>query len=150
MKEIKQTKEYVAWYEAEDGQRFTDAEQCKAYEATAEGVLLGMFSEHIIKKTTQYNIFDECSDDIDVWIVNIANDKVREYVNRYLSLKAYSSDKERMASAITEEMIGNTVLIYWSYDHDSAWIYNGIEDLLDTIKCRYDKLIAPPETTEQK
>ena len=77
MKEIKEEvihKSYVTKYEALDGTVFDSSEECKKYEASAEGMLLAKYRELEIKMISEYNLFGVGSEEYYLSIVKLKDE----------------------------------------------------------------------------
>lgn len=143
MKENKITRtiEEVNGYIADDGTWFRTKEECQKYEESAKMVLFSMIKEKIIAKTNIYHLFHEGNEDDDVEIFNIDSLETAELLNRYISLYTY----DKKADLIKTDMVGKKIIICWSYDRDYCWSKGTIEDLLNNIKERYEKVVNKTE-----
>ncbi len=151
--EVKETREVVVRteYIAEDGTIFRDEEECKKYEESALFVISKELKRLDNKKNgaSEYDIYDECSDEYLVEIFNAETERDIENIRRYVYLKALSK-----SSCVRKEDIGlpnitpgHEVIIHWNYDEDYCWtIRDGsINAFCDYIRSNLMKLITPKE-----
>ena len=141
---ITRTIEEVNGYYAEDGQWFKDKAECEKYEQSAKMVLYGMLKDNRIGITNAYALFENGCEDDPVEIYNIDSEITRERLNRYIILETRYNQ-----NLITADMIGETIILQWGYDKEYCYCHGTIEDVLNDIKERYDKVVNP-KTTEQK
>lgn len=137
-------------YIAEDGTVFSNEEECKKYEESALFAISKELKRLDNKKNgaSEYDIYDECSDEYLVEIFNAETERDIENIRRYVYLKALSNSscarKEDVDSNITA---GHEVIIHWNYDEDSCWtIGNGsIDAFCGYIRENLMSLITPKE-----
>ena len=136
MKEIKTTRtiEEVTGYEAFDGTRFGEREECKKYEESAEGVLKARVQQYKIGETTIYGLLDEGCDDCGVDIYSVPDADVAQALSQYISVVT------REKPILLDEYVGKEIIIFWSYDHDYAWI-RSIDGIIEGIRNNYQKAI---------
>lgn len=155
VKEVKQTKtieELVRTeYIAEDGTVFRSEEECKKYE---ESALFAISKElkrlgNKKKEASEYDIYDECSDEYLVEIFNAETEKDIENIRRYVYLKALSNSPYANKAGVDLPNItpGHEVIIHWNYEEDSCWtIGNGsIDAFCGYIRENLMSLITPKE-----
>ena len=120
MKAIKEEKKYtVEVFEAIDGTRFSDREECEVYERSAKCLLLSKYNKLVVNKSPEYSIFGcgseedcidiielSCKEDIDVIMQTIGvihpsmlNESNKKSYDKYYNtlIKAYEendSDRE--------------------------------------------------------
>ena len=138
-------------YIAEDGTVFRSEEECKKYE---ESALFAISKE--LKKldnekngASEYDIYNECSDECLVEIFNAETERDIENIRRYVYLKALSNSSYANKADVDLPNItpGHEVIIHWNYDEDSCWtIGNGsIDAFCDYIRDNLRSLITPKE-----
>lgn len=109
MREIIQEKtiKEIVGYEANDGRKFTTAEECKKYEESAIGVINADFEAVIQDKPfpecSIYEDFGYGSEDFMMAVVDIKNADVLEIVNKYMAL--------RKNGLINPDFIGKKVIM---------------------------------------
>lgn len=164
--EVKQTKtieEVVRTeYIAEDGEVFSNEEECKKYEESA----LFAVSKQLKRLTekpviSQYDINDDCSDEYAVEIFDIQSEYDLEILRRYLYLKmkkngasendvntCFKSENEGRNNYVFDGVTsGHEVMIFWNYDDNYFWVYGdgSINGYCEFFKDRITKLIKPKE-----
>lgn len=145
--EVKETREVVVRteYIAEDGTVFRSEEECKKYEESALFAINKELKRLNNKKygVSEYDIYDECSEDCLVEIFNAETEKDIENIRRYVYLKSASSPDVELPNITA----GHEVIIHWNYDRDSCWaIGNGsIDAFCNYIKNNLMGLITPKE-----
>lgn len=80
-------------YIAEDGTVFSNEEECKKYEESALFAISKKLKRLDNKKNgaSEYDIYDECSDEYLVEIFNAETERDIENIRRYVYLKAFSN-----------------------------------------------------------
>lgn len=101
-----ETKKVV--YEAYDGNQFTSSEECTKYEESAKCALLSKYNKYVIRKTTEYDIFDAGSEEYDYDIVTIPDDYAEQVIlqvlylfNPHLNKESDEENKERCVNRIS-------------------------------------------------
>ena len=152
VKETKSIEEVVrVAYIAEDGTVFRSKEECKKYEESALFAISKELKRLDNKKNgaSEYDIYDECSDECLVEIFNAETERDIENIRRYVYLKALSNSSYARKEDVDLPNItaGHEVIIHWNYDEDSCWtIGNGsIDDFCDYIKGNLMSLITTKE-----
>jgi hypothetical protein len=80
MKEVKEvTKSTHTRYEAYDGIRFADKDECLTYEQSAKGTLLSMLNDSLVNQDNEYEWFDG-SDEIQCKLFNIKDERQWMYL----------------------------------------------------------------------
>lgn len=159
--EIKKTVEQVVRveYVAEDGQIFSNEEECKKYEESALFAVSKELKRLNVKPLSVYDLLEEGSDEEEVEIFDVQTEKDLENLRRYLYLKARKNgatetciqsyfepvngwNSEHTFNNVT---IGHEVIICWSYDGDSFWTYRdgSIEGYLNYLRDKITKFITP-------
>lgn len=146
-------------YIAEDGTVFNNEEECKKYEESA----LFAISRHLkrldndnFKKrgSSEYDIYDECSEEYLVEIFNAETEKDIENIRRYAYLKALSKSSHVNKSDVDLSNItpGHEVIIHWNYDEDYCWTIGdgSIDAFCNYIRSNIEKLITPKENEEME
>ena len=125
MKKIKETREVVVSYEAFDGTRFDNEDECKKYESTAEAVITKAFYDLITResgKPIDDTLFAECeiwenygygSEEFDMAIIEIKNEEELEIANRFYEIKH--------GTGIGREYIGKRILVNIGYSYDNYY-----------------------------
>ena len=145
MKEIKEEvihKSYVTKYEALDGTVFDSSEECKKYEASAEGMLLAKYRELEIKMISEYNLFGVGSDEYYLSIVKLKDELDIDLMTQLYCLfnLQHRNDESRIKEARTifrKAVETEDFLIIGrgcDYDqYDSFWIFGLLTDKLNTV-----------------
>ena len=98
---------------------------------------------------SEYDIYDECSDEYLVEIFNAETERDIENIRRYVYLKALSNYSRVNKSDVDLPNIttGHEVIIHWNYDQDACWtIGNGsIDAFCVYIRDNLVGLITPKE-----
>lgn len=153
--EVKQTKiieevvrkEYIA----EDGEVFSNEEECNKYEESALFAVSKQLKRLDNKKNgaSEYDIYEECSEEYSVEIFNAETERDIENIRRYVYLKALSNSSHARKEDVDLPNItaGHEVIIHWNYDEDGCWtIGNGsIDAFCGDIRDNLMRLIIPKE-----
>ena len=137
-----QTTEHI-YYEAIDGTLFSNEEECRKYEKSAEVVLYGMIKDKVVGITTPYGLLGTGYDDNLIYIYKVDSMETLELLNRYIYLKT------EIECLLNENMIGKDVLVEWSYDEDGARYYGSIEDYCTWIKTQYSECLKKYSETKK-
>lgn len=138
-------------YIAEDGEVFSNEEECKKYEESALFAVSKQLKRLDNKKNgaSEYDIYDECSDEYLVEIFNAETERDIENIRRYVYLKALSKSSYVRKEDVDLPNItaGHEVIIHWNYDEDGCWtIGNGsIDAFCGCIRDNLVGLITPKE-----
>lgn len=151
--EVKETREVVVRteYIAEDGTVFRSEKECQKYEESALFAISKELKRLDNKENgaSEYDIYDECSEEYRVEIFNAETERDIENIRRYVYLKALSNSSYASKEDVDLPNItaGHEVIIHWNYDEDSCWtIGNGsIDSFCGYIKDNLMSLIAPKE-----
>ena len=154
--EIKETVEKVirTEYIAEDGTVFRSEEECKKYEESALFAISKELKKLDNKKNgaSEYDIYDECSEEYLVEIFNAETERDIENIRRYVYLKALSNNSYIDKSYVDLPNItpGHEIIIHWSYDVDSCWTIGdgSINAFCGYIRNNLMGLITPKEESE--
>ena len=136
-------------YIAEDGTVFRSEEECKKYEESALFAISKELKRLDNKKNgaSEYDIYDECSEEYLVEIFDAETERDIENIRRYVYLKALSNSSSVIESDVDLPNItaGHEIIIHWSYEEDSCWtIGNGsIDAFCDYIRENLTQLITP-------
>ena len=144
MKEIKETKtvEEIVAYEATDGTRFRDAEQCKAYEKTAKAVIKTRFMQLIKRKTNidclgNVPLVESGSD----WIVGIVRlESASDVMSANMWFEIIGSTRK-----FTDDMIGKDIVVGFDAYDDWAYLYGTIDECVDAYKNALTELATKEE-----
>ena len=135
-------------YNAEDGTVFKSEKKKKKYEESALFAISKELKRLDNKKNgaSEYDIYDECSDEYLVEIFNAETERDIENIRRYVYLKALSNSSYARKEDVDLPNItaGHEVIIHWNYDVDSCWtIGNGsIDAFCDYIRGNLMSLIT--------
>lgn len=130
--------EKITWV-ATDGTEFSTQEECSKYEQTAECVLKSAYEKCVIAKATEYDLWDTGSEEYKVHFIVPQNERDVEMLNRYqLFLDKSRKDKELQ---FTSDMIGQTVIIWWSYDMDYFYVEGTIDGYIKKRKEHWLKIV---------
>ena len=154
--EIKETVEKIirTEYIAEDGTVFISEEECKKYEESALFAISKELKRLDNKKNgaSEYDIYDECSEEYLVEIFNAETERDIENIRRYVYLKALSNNSYVNKPDVDLPNItpGHEIIIHWNYDVDSCWTIGdgSINAFCDYIRDNLMDLITPNEETE--
>lgn len=112
-------------YIAEDGTVFRSEEECKKYEESALFAISKELKRLDNKKNgaSEYDIYDECSEEDLVEIFNAETERDIENIRRYVYLKALSNSSYVSKSDVDLPNItlGHEVIVHWNYDQDECW-----------------------------
>ena len=132
-------------YIAEDGTVFSNEEEWALFAISKELKRL----DNKKNGASEYDIYDECSDEYLVEIFNAETERDIENIRRYVYLKALSKSSYATKSDVDLPNItaGHEVIIHWNYDEDSCWtIGNGsIDAFCGYIRDNLMSLITPKE-----
>lgn len=127
-------KEYITEYIAFDGETFSDASECKKYEASAQAVCRKLAYQYRIAETTWSGLLSELmTDDQVAEIFDIRDADAYKAVANYISMENGGAD-----SLPTIDCIGKELMVFWGYDHDWC-IWCTLDDLIAEIRSEYDK-----------
>ena len=151
--EVKETREVVVRteYIAEDGTVFRSEEECKKYEESALFAISKELKRLDNKKNgaSEYDIYDECSEEDLVEIFNAETERDIENIRRYVYLKALSNYSNVSKSDVDLPNIteGHEVIIHWNYDQCACWTIGdgSIDAFCNYIKNNLIGLITPKE-----
>lgn len=138
-------------YIAEDGTIFYNEEECKKYEESALFAVSKQLKRLDKKKNgaSEYDIYDECSDEYLVEIFNAETERDLENIRRYIYLKVASrfgkvNEHDVELPNITA---GHEVIVHWNYDEDGVWTIGdgSINAFCDYIRGNLMRLITPKE-----
>lgn len=138
-------------YIAEDGTIFYNEEECKKYEESALFAVSKQLKRLDKKKNgaSEYDIYDECSDECLVEIFNAETERDLENIRRYIYLKVASrfgkvNEHDVELPNITA---GHEVIVHWNYDEDGVWTIGdgSINAFCDYIRGNLMRLITPKE-----
>ena len=153
MKEIKVTEsiEKVVGYEAIDGTRFDDKEECYKYDKTAGAVIKAEFKKRIVKAMPTCNItkcgdiaFTEPGEEWGAALVRIKDKEDLRVCNMF-------SQFDRNTNQFNESMIGKDVIVYigdWYGDQmrlNNCWVCGTIDDCVEEYRKGLMKFYEPEE-----
>ena len=136
MKKVTKTKttEQI-YYEAIDGTLFSNEEECRKYEKSAEVVLYGMIKDKVVGITTPWDLLGQGCDDNKIYVYRVDSLSTVELLNRYIYLKTGSEN------IIKENMIGKDIIVEWGYDEDYVCCYGTLDDYYSRIISHYSKCL---------
>lgn len=138
-------------YIAEDGTVFSSEEECKKYEESALFAISKELKRLDNKKNgiSEYDIYEECSDECRVELFNAETERDIENIRRYVYLKALSNSSYARKEDVDLPNItaGHEIIIHWNYDEDRCWtIGNGsIDAFCGYIRDNLTSLITSKE-----
>lgn len=138
-------------YIAEDGTVFRSEEECKKYEESALFAISKELKRLDNKKNgaSEYDIYDECSEEDLVEIFNAETERDIENIRRYVYLKALSNSSYVSKSDVDLPNItlGHEVIVHWNYDQDECWTIGdgSIDAFCNYIKNNLIGLITPKD-----
>lgn len=143
MKEIKVTEsvEKVVGYEAIDGKRFYDKDECLKYDKTAAAVIKAEFRKRVVKHVEIAKLtgsgsvpLSECGECYYVALVRIKNMDDLNACNMF-------SQFDRKKNLFNDEMIGKDILVCvgnGNYEnecnYDNCWPYGTIDECVDKYR----------------
>lgn len=138
-------------YIAEDGTIFVSKEECKKYEQSALFAISKQLKRLDNKKNgaSEYDIYDECSEEYPVEIFNAETERDIENIRRYVYFKALSNNPYVCKSEVDLPNItaGHEVIIHWNYNEDGCWTIGdgSISAFCGYIRDNLMSLITPKE-----
>jgi len=127
-----ETKSYKTVYVAVDGTEFDTIDECRNYDKSAFGVLLGRVKQMSIKDISEEDIFNCGSCDNRV-LVCIPRSK--EDINTLRQTMIAAGQNENYASRLTDDNINKPVLLTIGYAGDGAWF--------DTLNAIAQRALGP-------
>lgn len=147
MKEIEKeivTKRFV--YVAEDGTEFNDKDECRKYEESAKGVLLGKYSPKVVKESYEYRVFGVGSEDNHLDIVRVETQEDADLIlqllfvhNSYYTDEAHKERREKVIAQVNSA-IGDYLVVGRGYDHDDFWIYGSRNSIINDFNKNFENL----------
>ena len=132
MKEI--TKEEVVkkvvGYEAVDGTKFADKEECLAYEKSCKAIIKKRFMDCVIGITNAYSFFNYGCDDDDIYVLLPKDRQDIDYINQYLTIIDYYGNATPMLS---DDCIGKETFIIIGCCSEWFTILGTMEDIINTM-----------------
>lgn len=155
MKEIKRevvNTTYVSVYVANDGTEFNDADECKKYDDSAEGVLNTRLRKITLKDDVEENIFNFGCDNVVLVVKPTTKDDKQLIMQMYLLTNPHLRENdrfnhlERAQNLIDRAISEDDVLIVGrSYDYDSFWFYG----TRNSMKEQLDAFVSPKKEDEK-
>lgn len=134
------------YFEAWDGERFKNEDDCLAYESNALGVLGKKVERFRVAKTSEYCFYEPFGvggEDYDVEVYRPANAKDLESLNLYMNM--YNKD----VALLTDDYIGKDVIVFFSYDRD-LWSAKTFDEMIDELRKHYKKNILKEEDEKKE
>lgn len=105
MKPVKTTRtiEETKGWMATDGTFFEDIEECKKYEKTCKGVIMGAYKQLVKGYVTEYGLFETGSEEYGYDIIEIKSAQDLETINK--AFEFYGANK-----ILGNEYIGKTIM----------------------------------------
>ena len=112
---------YDEVYVAVDGTEFNDREECKKYEHSALGVILGKLHKMAIKEASECDMFSGSgSEENKSYLVVPKNESdVTTIQHALFAANAYKAED---AAEKVAENIGRPILVTFGYHNDGCWI----------------------------
>lgn len=138
-------------YIAEDGTVFKSEEECKKYEESALFAISRQLKrlDTVKNGASEYDIYDECSEEYLVEIFNAENEKDIENIRRYVYLKAFSNNTRisKLDVDLPNITSGHEIIIHWNYDEDGCWTIGdgSIDAFCNYIRSNLVRIITPKE-----
>lgn len=134
------------YFEAWDGERFKNEDDCLAYESNALGVIGKKVQLFRVTKTNEYYLFEPLGlggEDYDVEVYRPASAKDIESLNMYLNM--YNKN----IGLLSEDCIGKEIIIFFSYDRD--WCRaTTFDELVDELRNHFEtKIIKKDEEKKE-
>ena len=155
MTEIKKevvTKTFVSVYVANDGTEFNDADECKKYDDSAEGVLNARLRKIILKDDVEENIFNFGCDNVVLVVKPTTKDDKQLIMQMYLLKNPHLRENDRfnhleraqnlIDRAISED---DVLIVGCGYDCDSFWFYG----TRNSMKEQLDAFVSPKKEEEK-
>ena len=151
-------------YIAEDGQVFSNEDECKKYEESALFVVSKKLKKLNTEWVSHYDLIENGCEEDELEIFDVQTEEDLDNLRRYLYLKAIkngasdkyikdcftSKDGKRADFVFDNVTIGHEVLIFWSYECDWFWTHKdgSLEGYFSWIRDKYNKLVAPKEESK--
>jgi hypothetical protein len=139
MKTIIETVEKIVGYEAFDGCRFADVEECKKYENSALSVAKAVATHHEVNWQYSDSVFYMPDCEGKVVVYNIDSADTLFSINQYLNLM----NKEN--SMISNKYIGSQVALEFPAYDDYVYILGTKEEMIANYIERMEKLFGSKE-----
>lgn len=141
MKEVKEeVKSYNIYYEAVDGTKFYNQDECLKYEASAIGVLKGRLSKLIVGKENAWTLLAGI-DDHDILAVKVESqadvDTVLQlyYMEHPWVLKDESKARREMyETMLSQALAGDGIMLLGLNCEDELYIIDTKENMLNRLK----------------
>lgn len=138
IKTVKEAEDIHYEYEAADGSRFQDANECLMYDQSA--LCLVKSKLNFLGKSTIFGLLDEGSDECEVEIIDCQTEEDADNIFMYANLVVGNIDfnyvnRKRMH-------IGKPIILFFGYNHESVRMVNDgtIEGYLKAISERYNNI----------
>lgn len=139
MKEIKETREVIVGYEALDGTRFQNENECKQYEKSARGAIKAQW-QSIAKQQDHYDCL-YISDDDCIRLIDLNSVERLTIANMY-------AQSIGMSAPFSDDMIGKTVAVNTGYDDcDIFGIYTR-QQMIDKFMDIVNQIFGPTDSNE--
>ena len=133
------------YYEAWDGEQFSEPQYCEEYENNARGVIGKKVQPIRVKRTDEFELFMPLGtgfEDNSVEIFLPQNAKDIESLNMYTNM-FYKDCK-----LIEDKWIGEYVLVRFNYDKDWCDVTT-FDELIEGLKKHFDKFIPKEEKANE-
>lgn len=136
-------------YLANDGTEFSDKEECKKYEESAQGVLMTKIKHLIVNDITEEAFWSFGSCDNTIWVIKVESqgdvDTIMQtylLLNSFLMQNEYKDRVERARALVQRALVEKDFLFVGrGFDMDSFWFIG----TLSTMKEDLDKLCIDKE-----
>lgn len=144
MKEIKEektreVKETFTYYEAPDGTRFTDPEECSKYETSAKGVMREKVKPLMSEPKNAWEVMGGYDDNL-VVAVSLPEESTVDTILQWFFLEFpwYLEDhqkekREEVVKTITEAYIKNDVLLFALNCEDEYYFINSRQNIINNL-----------------
>lgn len=132
------------YFEAWDGECFSNEDDCLAYERNALGVIGKKVQMFRIAKSNEYYLYETLgtgSEDYEIEVYRPATSKDIESLNLYLNM--YNKD----VALLSDDYIGKDVIVFFNYDKDWCKAQT-FDELIDELRKHFKKNILK-ETEEE-
>lgn len=143
MKEIREERtrtEYVTFFVANDGERFTSREECEKYEKTARCVLFSKYNALVVGETEEEPLTGFGSDEN---LVQIVVPKSEKDIDLILQVFAFLNGDGEWAKSRIEKYretlanaVGEKIIVGRGCDDDCFWVLGTERDYLSRISQR--------------
>ena len=132
----------IPYWEACDGTRFKDKSECERYDNSAEAVLFSQYNKLVIKKASEFTIFECGSEDNIVELIKVPTEQSIDIVMKLYGvinpcmLRDEYKDRYNQKRDILEEAMRNNdiVFIYRGYEKECFCIEDTLTSRIKSIQ----------------